>query len=143
MCHGFSVPVMPVAAADNRQNMVYLWPPYVIEQAIIFSSCGFFFLSSFFPRLISAVAHWMSIPYFHTWCGISANLECRSEMWCMRLTQNTGRKNRQKFAIWAPSHSFVGLYLRNNACLDNRKKNLLNSNISSTCLHNMANFNSG
>jgi len=22
-------------------------------------------------------------------------------------------KNRQKFAIWAPSHNFVGLYLRN------------------------------
>jgi len=21
--------------------------------------------------------------------------------------------NRQKFAIWAPSHNFVGLYLRN------------------------------
>jgi len=26
------------------------------------------------------------------------------------------------------------------ACMDNRKKKLLNSNISSTCLHNMANF---
>ena len=38
-----------------------LWPPYVIGQAIIFSSCGFFFLlllSSvfFFPRPFSAVA---------------------------------------------------------------------------------------
>jgi len=22
-------------------------------------------------------------------------------------------KNRQKFAIWAPSHNFVGLHLRN------------------------------
>jgi len=26
------------------------------------------------------------------------------------------------------------------ACIDNRKKNLLNSNICSTCFHNMANF---
>jgi len=26
----------------------YLWPPYGIEQVIIFSSCGFFYLSSFF-----------------------------------------------------------------------------------------------
>jgi len=25
----------------------------------------------------------------------------------------TARKNRQKGAIWAPSHKFVGLYLRN------------------------------
>ena len=31
-----------------------LWPPYGIGQAIIFSSCGFFYLSSsFFPRLIN------------------------------------------------------------------------------------------
>jgi len=52
----------------------YLWPPYVIGQgqAIIFSSCGFFFLSIFlsifylfFCRLISAVGDWMStiLPY--------------------------------------------------------------------------------
>jgi len=42
------------------------------------------FLSSFFfsfiPRLISAVADWMSIIYIYTWCGPSAHLECRSEM---------------------------------------------------------------
>jgi len=39
-------------------------------------------------------------------------------------------KNRQKFAIFAQSHKFVGLYPK--ACINNRKK-LLNSNISSTC----------
>jgi len=34
---------------------------YVIGQAIIFLPCGFFFFFSFFfPRLISAVADWMS-----------------------------------------------------------------------------------
>jgi len=39
-----------------------LWPPYGIGQAIIFSSCGFLFLSYFFffPRLFLAVADWMS-----------------------------------------------------------------------------------
>jgi len=32
----------------------------------------------------------------------------------MRLAENTGhKKNPQKFAMWAPSHNFVGLYLRN------------------------------
>jgi len=36
-----------------------LWPPYGIGQAIIFSSCGFFLLS-FIPCLISAVAECMS-----------------------------------------------------------------------------------
>jgi len=34
-------------------------------------------------------------------------------MFCTRLAGNAGPKNRQKFAIWAPSHNFVGLYLRN------------------------------
>jgi len=41
-----------------------LWPPYVIRQAIIFLPFGFYLLSflssSFFPRLISAAADWMS-----------------------------------------------------------------------------------
>jgi len=34
-------------------------------------------------------------------------------MCCTRLAGNTGRKNHQKFATWAPSHNFVGLYHRN------------------------------
>jgi len=47
--------------------MTSLWLPYVIGQAIIFSSCGFFFLL-FFPRLISAVTDWMSTILPHmTW----------------------------------------------------------------------------
>jgi len=66
-----------------------------------------------FPRLILAVGDWMSIPYFHTWCGLSANLECRSEMCCTRVAGNTGRKNDAKNRHLAPSHNFVRLYLRN------------------------------
>ena len=50
------------------------------------------------------------LPYFHTQCDPSANLECRSEMCCTRLAGNTGRKI---IAILVPSHNFVGLYLRN------------------------------
>jgi len=57
----------------------------------------------------------------------------------MRLAENTGRKNRQKFAIWAPSHKFVGRIFATKAHIDSRKK-LLNSNIPLTCRHNMANF---
>ena len=53
-------------------------------------------LSSFFPRLISAVAEWMSAIYLHTWCGLSANLRCRSETCCTRLAENTGRRNVAK-----------------------------------------------
>jgi len=46
----------------------------------------------------------------------------------------------QKIAIWAPSHNFVGLYLRNWGMYWQSEKNLLSSNISSTCHHNMVNF---
>ena len=58
---------------DSVNNVVAyecdcLWSPYVIGQTIIFLPCGFFFffiLSSFFPRLISAVADWMSVILPH------------------------------------------------------------------------------
>jgi len=32
----------------------------------------------------------------HTWCGLSANLGCMSEMCCMRLAENTGCKTSPK-----------------------------------------------
>jgi len=49
-----------------RFLLCLLWSSFGIGQAIIFSSCGLFlsssifYLLSFFPRLISAAAHWMS-----------------------------------------------------------------------------------
>ena len=56
-----------------------------LSMAALRSRCGHFifalwFLLSciFFPRLISAVADGC-LPFFHTWCGLSANLGCRSE----------------------------------------------------------------
>jgi len=94
----------------------------LVIMAALRSRCGhhifalwFLFLSIFFiHRLFSAVADWMStMAYFHTWCGLSANLGCRSEMCCAWLAENTGRKTGQKFAIWIPWHNFVGLYVRN------------------------------
>jgi len=33
------------------------------------------------------------LPYFYTRCGLSVNLECRSEMCCTCLAENTGHKN--------------------------------------------------
>jgi len=65
---------------------------------------------------------------------------CRSETCFTRLAQNTGGKNRQKFAICTPSHNFVGLYLRNLGTYRQSKKNLLNSNISTKYLDNMVNI---
>ena len=46
----------------------------------------------------------------------------------------------QKIAIWAPSTTLSGYIFATEACIDNRKKNLLSSNIFYTCPHNMVNF---
>ena len=54
---------------------------------------SFFF---FFHRLISAVADWISTILAHMVHGLSANLECRSEMYCMRLAENTELKKSPK-----------------------------------------------
>ena len=116
----------------------YLWPPYVIGGVLYFCpviSSFYLLLSSFFPRLIAAVQIGR-LPYFDTWCGPNANLECRSETSCMRLAGNAGRKK-------LPSRhhrttSLVSIFTTN-ARINNRKK-LLNSNISPTCPHNMVNL---
>jgi len=49
-------------------------------------------------------------------------------------------KKSPKIAIWAPSHNFVELYLRNQGTYRQSEKNLLSSNKSATCPHNMVNF---
>ena len=91
-----------------------------------------FFLSFFFfPRLISAVAELVS-----TILSLNANLECRSDMYCTRLAENTGRKK-------SPSRhhrtTLSDCIFTSKACIDNGK-NLLNSSSSSTCPYNMVNF---
>ena len=110
---------MYVASCNSRR---YLWSPYGIEQTIIFLSCGFFFLLLLlFPRLISAVAGWI-LPYFHTWCGLSANLRCRSETCCTRLAENTGRKKVAKIANWHHRTTLLGYIFATKAHIDNQKK---------------------
>ena len=49
-------------------------------------------------------------------------------------------KKSPKITIWAPSHNFVGLYLGNQGTYRQSEKNVLSSNISSTCPHNVVNF---
>jgi len=38
------------------------------------------------------------LPYFNTWCGPSANLECRSETCCARHAENAGPKTSPKIS---------------------------------------------
>ena len=50
------------------------------------------------------------------------------------------QKSRQKSPSGHHRTTSSGYIFANKACIDNRKKNLLSSNISSTCPHNTANF---
>jgi len=50
------------------------------------------------------------------------------------------QKSRQKSPSGHYRTTLSGYIFANKACIDNRKKNLLSSNISSTCPHNMVNF---
>jgi len=62
----------------------------------------------FFPRLISA-SEIGCLPYFGTWCGLSANLNAGLKCTARGSLQIQDAKN----AISAPSHNFVGPYLCN------------------------------
>ena len=98
-----------------------------IIMAALHSRCGHYifalwFLSfslSFFPRLISAAVDWMSTPYFHTWCGLSANLECMSGMCCMPVSENTGCK---KSPVRHHRTTLSGCIFAAKAYIDSRKK---------------------
>jgi len=72
-----------MAALYNRAN-------HYILVLWFSSSFFFFFLSIFFYS--SPILSRRRLDVYHT---------------------STNAKNRQKFAIWAPSHNFVGLYLHN------------------------------
>jgi len=80
-------------------------------------------LSSFFPRLISAVGDWMSaiLPHRARW-------EYRTQ------------KSRKKSPSGHHRTTLSGYVFAAKAHIDNWKKNLLSSNISSRCPHNMVNF---
>jgi len=103
---------------------------------------SFYLLSSFFPRLISAVGEWMFAIYFHTWCGLSANSGCRSETCCTRLAENTGRKKSQKNRHLHTIAQICRAISSQLIHVSTIGKKLLSSNISSRCPHNMGNFGS-
>jgi len=64
-----------------------------------------------------------------------------SEMCCMWLAENAGRKkSRQKSPSRHHRTTLSGYIFATKARIDKRKKNLLSTNMSSTCSHNMVNF---
>jgi len=66
----------------------------------------------------------------------NAGLKCAA---CGSL-QIQDAKMTQKIAIWHHPITLLGYIFATEVYIDNRKKNLLSSNISSTCSHNTVNF---
>jgi len=107
----------------------------------VISMFFFFLLLSFFssPNLSGRrldVYH----TSFHTWCGLSANLECMSEMCCTWLAGNAGPKKSPKMRHLVTIVQLcrpISLQLRHVSTIGN---NLLNSNTSSACSDNTVNF---
>ena len=105
----------------------WLWLPYGIGKGhYIFA---LWFLSFFF-------AEWI-LPYFYTWCGFSANLECRSELCCTRLAGNTRCKNHAKNRHIGTIAQLCRAVSSQLSHVSTIGKNLLSSNTSSTCPCNM------
>ena len=100
-----------------------------IGQATIFCSCFFFLLDSFFFLACSQQSQIGYRPYFHTWCGLSVNLECSS----LKI-QDAKICHLRTIAQLCRAMSSQ---LRHISTIG---KNLLNSNISSKCPHNTVNF---
>jgi len=98
-----------------------------------------FVLSSSFPRLISAAADWTSAILPHMvwyWC------EFKMQVWNLLQAarwKHRTQKSRQKSPSGHHRTTSSGYILATKAHIDNRKKNLLSSNMSSICLH-MVNF---
>jgi len=97
---------------------------------------------SFFFFLASQPSHIGCLPYFHTWCALSANLECRCETCCTWLAENTECTKWPKIRHLGTIAQLCPAIYSQLRHVSTIRKNLLNSNTSSTstCLHNMANF---
>ena len=74
------------------------------------------------------------LAVYHTFTHDVAYREFRMQVWNV-VHPARWKYRTQKIATYAPSHNFLGLYLR----IDIRK-NFLNSSISCTCSDNMVNF---
>jgi len=119
MTFPLSPPIRDLKEYANIFIKRLLWPPFVADADIIFSSCGFFFLSSFFVFSSPNISRcrWVS-----TWCGLGANLEHRSEMCCTWLAENTGCKKLSKIRNQRTITTLSGCIFATKACIDNQKK---------------------
>ena len=111
---------------------------YIYFHPVVFS---IYLLLSFFFPISSQPSQIGCLPYFHRWCGLSGNLRCRSETCYTRLAeiQHAGNDKNSPSGHRRTNLSGISSQLRHVSTIG---KNLLSSNISSTCSHNMVNFGS-
>jgi len=88
-------PRSPISA--TAELLYVFFRQCVFDMAALRSRCGHYlcpdsssFLFIFFTK--SHRSQTRCLPCTSTWCGLRANLECRSEMYCTRLAENIGRK---------------------------------------------------
>jgi len=98
-----------------------------------------FFLSFFFSSSPILSGRRLDVYHTSTYDVALANLECRSEMCCTRLAEIQDAKFRKESPSAHHRTTLSGYIFAIKAYIDNRK-NLLNSNIFSTCTHNVVNF---
>ena len=94
---------------------------YVIGRTIIFSRCGYFFLLLFSSPNLSG----RRLDVYHTsthGVALYVNLEFRSEMCCMRIAENTGRKKVAKNRHLGTIAQICRDIFPTTARIDNRKK---------------------
>ena len=107
-------------ARQYRLIMVALWnraDHYIfIPWFLLLLSFFFSFLAQSQPSQIGC------LPCFHTWCGLSANLRCRCETFCTRLTANTGCKEVAKKPSGQHRTTLLAYIFATKACIDNCKK---------------------
>ena len=72
------------------------------------------------------------LPYFDTWCGLSVNLECMSEMFCTWLAGNTGAKKSPKIRHLGTITQLLSGYILATNAVSTIGKNSSNSNTFST-----------
>ena len=122
--------------------LTLLWPPMVIRRPLCFAVLmvsiylSFFQISFLFLLAYSHGSEIGCLPYIHTCCRLSANLECMSEMCCLRLAENTGRKNYAKNRHLHTTAQ-IGRAISSKLRHRQSEKKLLNASISSTSPHNM------
>jgi len=114
-----------VCWCSPNQSLSWVYRPINITDIVRLSSlAALYFCPVSFFLFFLALSQRLQIgclPYFsfYTWCGPSANLECRSKMYCTRLAGNAGPKN-------SPSGhhrtTLSGYIFATKAIVDNRKK---------------------